>query len=109
MAKRRPIIPLDRTEEILGYKAAASLNYAYGDKQRFYSDLTAVPLGVYERTRNELDEYSRAKRHKNFATALESLLPGPGVSHVRAIVNILLFVRLIMIPENHQWSEHCRP
>lgn len=95
-------------EEILGYKVV-SLNDAYGDKQRFYSDLTAVPLSVYERTRNELDEYSRTKRHKNFATALESLLPGPGVSHVRVIVHLLLFVRLITMPENHQSSEHCRP
>lgn len=89
MAKCGLSISLDRMEKILGYKVAC-LDDAYNDKQRFCSNLTAVSFGVYERTRNKLDECSRTKRHNYFATALESLHLGPGVSHVRVIVHLLL-------------------
>lgn len=49
----------------------------------FIRTLPWAPLSVYERTRNELDEDSRTKKHKYFETALENPLPEPGVSEMR--------------------------
>ena len=53
MAKRRPLISLAEVEDRLGYKLAP-LDDA-DTEERFYSDLTRVPLEIYERTLHELD------------------------------------------------------
>ncbi|OJJ83432.1 uncharacterized protein ASPGLDRAFT_127911 [Aspergillus glaucus CBS 516.65] len=81
MAKCRPPGSQDEMEDALGYKVA-SLDNTYSDTERFYSDLTIVPSNIYEKTRNELDEYLRTKQHRYSKAAPENYLPGPGISKV---------------------------
>lgn len=58
MAKAKPSLTLVEMESKLGYKVD-SLNYPDESSKRFYSDLRPISNSIYEKTREEFEEYER--------------------------------------------------
>ena len=81
MAKARPSLTLLEMEAKLGYKLD-SLNYPDEHLKRFYSDLRPVPRSIYQRTKEEFEEFEKQRYRKDLATISEEFLPESGLVKV---------------------------
>jgi len=71
MAKRKPTRTLHEMEMELGYQINSSI-YPAEAKTRFYSDLSPIPDGIYDKTKREFEELKRRKH--DLATTKEQIL-----------------------------------
>lgn len=78
MAKRKPVFTLAEMEKELGYKIEP-LTRSNVDAKRFFSDLSPVSDGVYERTKRE---YEYLKYSKGLERMGCDILPDLGESKV---------------------------
>lgn len=81
MAKAKPSLKLVEMESRLGYRVD-SLTYPVESLNRFYSDLRPVPRSIYQRTKDEFEEYERKRHRKDYDTIAEKVLPDLGVVKV---------------------------
>ncbi len=100
MPKARPSLTLVEMEAKLGYRVD-SLNYPHEHSKRFYSNLRPVPDSIYQRTREEFEEFENRRYSKDYATIPEQFLQTLG--KIKVNWHPLKIREVDMVTDYYKW------